>query len=223
MATWLIIIANILIFLYESSLPDKALAELIHRYSFIPSRFLDSLSHQGILAPETYIPIFSSMFLHGSWMHVISNMWSLWLFGDNVEDRMGSMRFIIFYIICGLIAAFSHFLSNPMSTVPTVGASGAIAGIMGAYFVLFPHARIITLILVLVFPLFIRIPAVIFLFIWFISQLYSGIVQYIAGSAVGGIAWWAHIFGFLGGMWLYRFFIKRKNYRYFWDDDYRPW
>ena len=143
------------------------------------------------------------MFMHGDILHILSNMWSLWLFGDNVEDRMGSFRFFVFYILTGLIAGFAHFISNPMSNVPTVGASGAIAGVMGAYFMMFPHSKIVTLVPFI--PFFIRVPAQIFLFIWFISQLRSGLY-----GVVGGVAWWAHIFGFLAGILLYRKFTKEK-------------
>jgi membrane associated rhomboid family serine protease len=148
---------------------------------------------------------FTSMFMHGDILHILSNMWSLWLFGDNVEDYMGTFHFILFYILTGLIAGFAHFVFNPISDLPTVGASGAIAGVMGAYFIMVPHSRIITL--VPFFPFFIRVPSQIFLFIWFIIQLRSGIMSGICGT-VGGVAWWAHIFGFLAGVMLYKKFKK---------------
>ena len=140
---------------------------------------------------------------------LVSNMWSLWLFGDNVEDYMGPFRFFEFYILTGLIAGFAHFIFNPMSNIPTVGASGAIAGVMGAYFVMFPHSRIITLVPFI--PFFIRVPSQVFLVIWFISQLHSGIMSGIYGT-IGGVAWWAHIFGFLSGVILYKKFLKKENY-----------
>ncbi|MBW4829606.1 MAG: rhomboid family intramembrane serine protease [Clostridiaceae bacterium] len=200
-ATWLIIIINVLVFFHQITLPDDEALNMIYEYAFIPSRFV-----RGIFNPRSYIPLFTSMFMHGSFLHLISNMWSLWLFGDNVEDNMGPFRFILFYILTGLIAGFAHFISSPMSNIPTVGASGAIAGIMGAYFMMFPHSRIVTLIPII--PFFIRVPAPIFLFIWFVAQLRSGI----HGNAIGGVAWWAHIFGFLGGVFLYKKFIK-KRYR----------
>lgn len=200
-ATWLIIIINVLVFFHQITLPDDEALNMIYEYAFIPSRFV-----RGIFNPRSYIPLFTSMFMHGSFLHLISNMWSLWLFGDNVEDNMGPFRFILFYILTGLIAGFAHFISSPMSNIPTVGASGAIAGIMGAYFMMFPHSRIVTLIPII--PFFIRVPAPIFLFIWFVAQLRSGI----HGNAIGGVAWWAHIFGFLGGVFLYKKFIK-KGYR----------
>lgn len=204
-ATWLIIIINVLVFFHQITLPDEEALNMIYEYAFIPSRFV-----RGIFNPRSYIPLFTSMFMHGSFLHLISNMWSLWLFGDNVEDNMGPFRFILFYILTGLIAGFAHFISSPMSNIPTVGASGAIAGIMGAYFMMFPHSRIVTLIPII--PFFIRVPAPIFLFIWFVAQLRSGIMSGIHGNAIGGVAWWAHIFGFLGGMYLHKKFIK-KRYR----------
>lgn len=174
-------------------------------YSFIPVRFLNNL-----LNPKAYIPLFTSMFLHGDFLHLLSNMWSLWLFGDNVEDEMGSFRFFLFYILTGFIAGFAHFLSNPMSNLPTVGASGAIAGIMGAYFLMFPHSRIVTLVPFI--PFFIRLPAPIFLLIWFVTQVRSGLMSGFHGEALGGVAWWAHIFGFLGGVFLYKKFVKKEDY-----------
>ena len=207
-ATLTIIIINILVFVKQISLPYNEAMEMVYKYAFIPSRFIN-----GITNIESYIPLFTSMFMHGDLLHIISNMWSLWLFGDNVEDKMGAFRFVVFYILTGLIAGFAHFISNPMSNIPTVGASGAIAGVMGAYFLMFPYSRIVTLVPFIIFYRTIRIPAPFFLFIWFISQLRSGIMHGIAGT-VGGVAWWAHIFGFLAGMILYKKFLKKnKNTR----------
>lgn len=207
-ATWAIIVINIMVFFYQVSLPYEQELEMLYQYSFIPSRFV-----KGIFNPKSYIPLFTSMFMHGSLLHLVGNIWSLWLFGDNVEDNMGPFRFIAFYIFTGLIAGFSHFVSNPMSNLPTVGASGAIAGVMGAYFIMYPHSRIVTLVPFI--PFFIRVPAPIFLFIWFFTQLRSGLMSGIYNNAVGGVAWWAHIFGFLGGVFFYKSFLKRKNRRLF--------
>jgi membrane associated rhomboid family serine protease len=205
-ATLSIIIVNIIIFFNQITLPSDQALNMILAYSFIPSRLLEGLND-----PKSYIPLFTSMFLHGNFSHLISNMWSLWLFGDNVEDRMGPIRFSIFYILTGLIAGFAHFIFNPFLNVPTVGASGAIAGVMGAYFLMFPHSRIITLIPF--FPFIIRVPAPIFLFIWFLTQLNSGIMSGIYGRTIGGVAWWAHIFGFIAGAVLYKKFVYNKKYR----------
>lgn len=197
-ATLSIIVINVIVFVNQLSMPYDGAIEMLYEYAFIPSRFVD-----GLTQIESYIPLVTSMFIHGDMMHIISNMWSLWLFGDNVEERMGFFGFITFYTLTGLIAGFAHFVSNPMSNIPTVGASGAIAGVMGAYFIMFPHARIVTLVPFI--PFVLRVPAPIFLFIWFISQLRSGIY-----GMVGGVAWWAHIFGFLAGVFLYKRFLKKR-------------
>jgi membrane associated rhomboid family serine protease len=163
---------------------------------------------------DDYWPFITSMFLHGGWLHIISNMWTLYIFGDNVEDRMGTMRFVMFYFLCGLAAGIVHILTNLSSTIPTVGASGAIAGVLGAYFLLFPTARVITLIPIFIFPLFVEIPAITYLIIWFISQLFSGVLSLGLPDDVGGIAWWAHVGGFVAGMMLHWVFVKgRKRFR----------
>ena len=149
-----------------------------------------------------YYPFFTSMFLHGSWMHVIGNMWILWLFGDNVEDHMGRGRFLLFYLLCGLAAGVTHYMVNPTSTVPVVGASGAVAGIMGAYFLMFRHARVLTL----VPPFFLfNFPAWIYLGFWILTQFWCGLAQ-----SCGQIAFWAHIGGFAAGMLLHRFFLRSQ-------------
>ncbi len=199
-ATILIIVINVMVFFHQVLLPNDQALSMIYQYSFIPSRLVTELNN-----PKAYIPLFTSMFIHGNLLHLISNMWSLWLFGDNVEDNMGFFRFIIFYIFTGLIAILAHFFSNPMSDVPTVGASGAIAGVMGAYFIMFPYSRIVTLVPFI--PFFVRVPAPIFLIIWFIIQLRSGLMSGITGNVIGGVAWWAHIFGFLGGVYI----AKKRN------------
>lgn len=205
-ATLFIIAVNVAVFFNQMTLPYNEAINFIYTYAFIPARFFADLN--GI---ESFMPLFTSMFLHGNLFHLISNMWSLWLFGDNVEDHMGPLRFVAFYVLTGLIAGFAHFIFNPTSILPTVGASGAIAGVMGAYFIMFPHSKIITLIPF--FPFFVRLPAPIFLFLWFISQLQSGLMSGIYGKVLGGVAWWAHIFGFLAGMFLYKKFLRSEYKR----------
>jgi membrane associated rhomboid family serine protease len=133
-------------------------------------------------------------------MHIIGNMWSLWIFGDNVEDRMGRVGFLCFYLLSGLAAGVLHIVFNPASRVPTVGASGAIAGVMGAYLLLFPHATVITLVPIFIFLQTIELPAIIFLGLWFLTNLWSGIGSLAAHTQAGGVAWWAHIGGFLVGL-----------------------
>jgi hypothetical protein len=145
------------------------------------------------------LPALTSMFLHGGWMHLIGNMWYLWIFGDNVEDRLGHVPYLLFYVAAGLAAALVHYLTDPHSTVPTVGASGAIAGVLGGYAVAFPRARVITL--VPLFPFFVQVmalPALLVLGLWFVLQFFNGALS--LGGAGGGIAFWAHVGGFVFGL-----------------------
>jgi hypothetical protein len=157
------------------------------------------------------------MFLHGGWMHVIGNMWYLWIFGDNVEDRVGHGRFIVFYLLCGVIAAFGQILIDPTSTLPTIGASGAIAGMMGAYFVLYPRSRVLTLIPLIIIWEVIELPAVVLLGFWFLMQLFSaGTIAMTASSNGGGVAFMAHVAGFLSGMAGVFVFRKPERAEQYW-------
>jgi membrane associated rhomboid family serine protease len=153
--------------------------------------------------------LITSMFLHGSWMHLIGNMWFLWLFGNNVEDSMGRVRFIIFYILCGLAAAFGQIIANPSSAIPMVGASGAISGVMGGYLLLYPRVRVFTILPLGFFFTTIAVPAWVMLGYWFLLQFFSGLAAF--GSDAGGVAFWAHIGGFVAGVVLIKFFA-RKDY-----------
>jgi membrane associated rhomboid family serine protease len=155
------------------------------------------------------------MFLHGGWMHLIGNMWFLWIFGDNVEDVLGHGKYLAFYIACGIAAALAHSLLNPYSRLPTVGASGAIAGVMGAYLVKFPHSRILTLVPIIIFFTTLEIPAFLMLLYWFFIQIFSGIgsVGYSQVSR-GGVAWFAHVGGFIAGVALVYILGTRERYRY---------
>lgn len=186
--TILLIVVNILVFLFEFSLDPYAQNDFINAYGLIPDQF-------------HFFNIITSMFLHGGWMHVLGNMWFLWIFGDNVEDRLGHVRFLLFYLGAGALAAVLQLLFNPLSTVPMLGASGAIAGVMGAYFVLYPQSRVLTAIFLVIFFDLVEIPAVFFLGIWFLMQLLSGVGSIGAGSAgQGGTAFWAHVGGFVFGV-----------------------
>jgi len=164
----------------------------------------------GAAVTEEYPTLITSMFLHGGWLHLGGNMLYLWIFGDNVEDRMGHVGFLIFYIITGIAAVMSHILLEPNSSVPLIGASGAIAGVLGAYLVLFPRHRILSLIPFGLFSRFVHVPAIYFLPIWFVLQLISGLVSIAAGQAQG-IAWWAHVGGFVAGMVLVFVFARRPR------------
>ncbi|HZD55773.1 MAG TPA: rhomboid family intramembrane serine protease [Anaerolineales bacterium] len=216
---WLIIILNSLVFLYQLTLPPTALQSFIGTFGMVPSRI--NLAH-----PASLVTLFTNMFLHGGWFHIISNMWVLYIFGDNVEDRMGSGRYLVFYLLGGLAANLLQLFFAQGSSVPTIGASGAIAGVLGGYFLLFPRSRVITLILLFIFPWFVEIPAVIFLGFWFVSQLFSGLTSLgaVSGAQMGGIAWWAHVGGFVFGLLLVRVFSRRpRAYNRWYGDEYWPW
>jgi membrane associated rhomboid family serine protease len=200
---YFLIAANVLVFLFELSLSGRSRAAFIYQFGIVPLRI-----DQGILgqAPldAAFVSIFTSMFLHASWLHLIANMWVLWIFGDNIEDQLGHFRYLLFYLICGLGAAFLHILFNQGSQIPSVGASGAIAGIMGAFFLLYPNARVLTLI-----PFF-WFPAWIVLGYWFVVQFLSGAATSIAQTnSGGGIAFWAHVGGFVVGAGIIRLFPSR--------------
>jgi len=211
--TWMLILANCLVFLVELAMPEPVLRQFFYTFGIVPARYTHPEWAVWVGLPvDDYWPFLTSMFLHGGWLHLISNMWTLWIFGDNVEDRMGPVRYLIFYLICGLCAGLVHWWMNPNSTVPTVGASGAIAGVLGAYFVLFPLSRVIVVVPVLFFPFFFEVPAVLYLGVWAASQFFSGTLALAAPQYVGGIAWWAHAGGFVAGAVLHKFFLRR-DYR----------
>jgi membrane associated rhomboid family serine protease len=199
------------VFLVELALSAESLDRFMYLGGFVPALF--SAPPEGGIGwiINRAIPIFTYMFLHGGWMHFLGNMWFLWLFGDNVEDRLGRPRFLLFYLACGVAAALAQFALAPGSGIPPVGASGAISGVMGAYFLLYPGARIVTLIPVIIFIQMVEIPAFVFLGIWFLMQFFSG-TRDLAASAgnTGGIAFWAHIGGFIAGMLLLRAFTPRR-------------
>jgi membrane associated rhomboid family serine protease len=192
-----IIGVNILAFLYQM-MQGENIEQFIYTYGLVPARYSVPEVAAHFTSGEQVFSLFSFMFLHGGFLHILGNMWFLHIFGDNVEDRMGSTRFLLFYLLCGWVSGFAHLWANWTSTVPTIGASGAIAGVMGAYLILFPGARIITLIPIFFIPYFIEIPAVVFLGFWFLFQFFYASMSGPEGS--GGIAWWAHIGGFVFGM-----------------------
>jgi membrane associated rhomboid family serine protease len=199
-----IIVLNALAFMLELTLDPHALGQFVRVYGVVPGDF--------------HVPtLITSMFLHGGWSHILGNMWYLWIFGDNVEDQCGHGRFVIFYLLCGIAAAAGQIIMNPTSMVPTIGASGAIAGVMGAYFVLYPQSRVLTLIPIFWFEV-IEVPAIVLLGFWFLLQLVSaGTVAATASTTGGGVAFAAHVAGFLvglGGIFLFR---KRERFER-WDD-----
>jgi membrane associated rhomboid family serine protease len=224
---WALIGANSAVFLYEAALSPARFNQLIAQYGLVPAR-LHLTDPQWVLThPFALVTLFTSMFLHGGWFHVISNMWFLYIFGDNVEDRMGSLRYLAFYLASGLVAALAQTLVLPNSQLPTIGASGAIAGVLGAYLLMYPKGRVLTLVLIFILPWFVEIPAIFYLGFWFLSQLFSGISILSLSSAanMGGIAWWAHIGGFVFGMIFYRFFThsRQQSFTRRYPNEYQPW
>lgn len=190
--TWLIMLACALVFLWQSLLPDAASRDFVFTYGLVPQR-VTLVSDFG-----AWVSFFTSMFMHGGWLHILGNLWFLHIFGDNVEDNFGPARFAVFYLLCGVAAAMAQVAIGPYSVVPMVGASGAISGVLAAYLVLFPKARVVTLLPIFIFFQFIEIPAVFFIALWIIVQVFSGVIS--LGAASGGVAHWAHIGGFIAGL-----------------------
>jgi len=195
-ALLIIILLNVLVFLYEISLPRYALNAFIMQYGIVPDHF-------------HYSSLITSMFMHGGFFHIAGNMWFLWIFGDNVEDYLGHFTYLIFYLLSGVAAALAQVVLTPSSIVPTIGASGAIAGVLGAYFILYPRARVLTWF----FVFFVHIPAWVVLGYWFVLQFLSGAATSLAyaGNSTGGIAFWAHVGGFIAGMVMVKLFPERPR------------
>jgi membrane associated rhomboid family serine protease len=215
--TYFLIALNLVIFFFEWLLGQQghgALNALIYQFGVIPHQEIRLLTGSPVFSPAAALmPIFTSMFLHAGWVHVLGNMWMLWIFGDNIEDHLGHFAYLIFYLLCGVAAGFTHILFNATSRVPTVGASGAIAGVMGAYFILYPHARV----LIWFPPIFIfPVPAWLMLGYWGVSQFLSGAASSIAETTqASGIAFWAHVGGFVVGILLIKLFPQRRQrFRY---------
>lgn len=207
--TYLLILINLTVFLYELSL-GRELMGFIFKYSVIPAHFFSGgernifgqLYEKNLL--ELYGPLISSMFLHGGWMHIITNMLYLGIFGDNVEDKLGRTRFLLFYLASGVAAASTHMIMNSNSDVPSLGASGAVAGVLGAYILLYPKAKVLTVLPIFFILQFFEVPAFFFIGIWIMQQFLSGAISLsdVAAADAGGIAWWAHIGGFIAGLLL---------------------
>jgi membrane associated rhomboid family serine protease len=212
-AVWALVAVNVYVFIRELALPADSTEQFIYLFGLVPARFTHPDWAARVGFPHTYWPFFSTMFLHGGWLHIIGNMWVLWIFGDNVEDRMGPVRFLIFYLLCGLAAGVVHVLTNPGSRVPAVGASGAIAGVMAAYFVLFPRARIVAMFPILFYPVFFQVPAFLYLGFWFLTQFFSGTLAIASHREVSGIAWWAHVGGFGAGILTFALFLRPRETR----------
>jgi len=195
-----LIALNVLVFFFEIALDDFSRNELMVSYGVVPARLY-------------YDTLLTSMFLHGGWMHLIGNMWFLWIYGDNVEDILGRWRYLLFYLLCGIAAALVHVFFNAGSKIPTIGASGAIAGVMGAYMAKFPHSRVLTLVFLFIFITTVEIPATIILAYWLLLQVFSGVGE-VAQSQLskGGVAWWAHVGGFAAGYLLIHVMKTQERY-----------
>lgn len=203
-----LILVNVLVFLFELSLGTR-LDSFLFQFGIVPIKVIYSADIPGSNFANTYFPFLSYMFLHGGFVHLIGNMWFLWIFGDNIEDRLGRIQFILFYFICGIGSAIVHVYFNRQSGIPCVGASGAIAGVLGAYMVTFPRARVLVVLPLFIIWQIIELPAIFVLGFWFLIQFFTGAAT-ISSAHGGGVAWWAHIGGFVLGIILIKIFPKAR-------------
>jgi len=201
---------NALVFFYSQSLDQRQIMELFTTWGMVPARYFHPAWPEQASSLTQAAPFVTYMFLHSGWAHFLLNMWVLWVFADNIEDVMGSVRFSIFYLLCGLAALATHIGLNPHSTIPVIGASGAVAGIMGAYMVLYPHGKVLTFFPIFFIPYFMEIPAVAFLALWFFLQVVSGLAAAAQGQE-GGVAWLAHVGGFIAGIVLMPLFRRQDR------------
>jgi membrane associated rhomboid family serine protease len=206
--TWALMAICIVIFLIMLVTPYDEVYRILYLYGMVPRRYSDpNWAAVNGLPFDAYLSFFTSLFLHGGWVHIIMNMWFMWIFADNVEDRMGRVNFIIFYLLCGILATATQYFARKYVDIPVVGASGAIAGVLAAYYFLYPYERVICYF----FPVVIHLPAVAFLGLWVIIQLYYiTTATYVQGISMDS-AWWAHLGGFISGGILYRFFLRKDN------------
>ncbi len=209
--TYALMAICILIFIWMKLLPQDVQRQLVYLYGMVPIRYSNPIwAYNFGLPPDGYLSFLTSLFLHGGWLHLIINMLFMWIFADNVESAMGHVRFLIFYLLTGLIATYVQWRVEPDMAIPVVGASGAIAGVLGAYFFLFPYARVIIVIPILFFPLLFEIPAIAFLGFWVIIQLQKATSAALFSGVTVDVAWWAHLGGFVAGAFLHPLFLKRR-------------
>jgi membrane associated rhomboid family serine protease len=218
---WTLIAANCVVFLIQNSMSSWELNRFLLHFALIPARYFDVVARGTLdLSADDLLPFVTMMFLHGGWLHLIFNMWTLWLFGPTIEDRLGHGRFLAFYLACGVAASVAHTLLNPTSTVPALGASGAIAGVLGCFMGLFPLARVVVVVPIVFIPLFFEVPAFVFIGLWFLLQLFQGTAELLLPSSSGGVAWWAHVGGFVAGLLLIPLFQRaERSYRAYYRDE----
>jgi membrane associated rhomboid family serine protease len=207
LVTWGLMAVCIIVFVSMKLMPDQLSYRLLNLYGMVPIRY--SNPYYG-LPFDYYLSFLTNLFLHGNWLHLIMNMWFMWIFGDNVEDRMGRLPFLIFYLVCGLLATFLQWYFDPTLAIPVVGASGAIAGILAAYFFLYPLERVVVWVPILFLPIVIHIPAIAFLGLWVLIQIDSATTALLFEGQTVDVAWWAHLGGFIAGSILYRFFLRKE-------------
>src|SRR5258705_12643265 len=219
--TWTLIAINCAVFLFQIGLSPVEEQLFLSQFALIPARYIELFAYGDVnLSLADIVPFFTMMFLHGGWLHLIFNMWTLWLFGPTIEDRLGPGRFLMFYLVCGVAASVAHAVFNPTSTVPALGASGAIAGVLGCFIGLFPLARVVVVVPIVFIPLFFEVPAFVFIGLWFLLQLFQGTVELLLPSSSGGVAWWAHVGGFVAGLVLIPFFHRApRSYRAYYPDE----
>ncbi|MBX9947929.1 MAG: rhomboid family intramembrane serine protease [Candidatus Obscuribacterales bacterium] len=211
--TYLIIAINVLVFLFEVSLGDHGLSVFLRNFGLVPEVFIQQFG------PYEIFTLFSCMFLHGGWMHLISNMWALFIFGDNIEDKLGHFGYLVFYLACGVCAGLTQVFMSQGSVIPTVGASGAIAGVLGGYIICYPTARVLTAIPIFFIIRLIEVPAAVYLGFWFLSQFFTGFASIAKETGEeGGVAWWAHVGGFVAGIVLVKVFGMVRR-----DTDYHDY
>lgn len=205
---YFLIVSCLIVFIYEITLSYNEIVKFFFEYGVVPAFFASGEIWQQRGFFEQIMPLFTSMFLHSGWSHIIGNLWILWIFGDNVQDRMGPLRFSLFYSLSGIAAMSVHAITNWGGMIPTIGASGSIAGVMGAYLVFFPRARVLTLVPFFFYFTIIQVPAFVFLLAWFGLQFFNGTFSLLAPTGGAGVAWWAHVGGFAFGMITAKLFQK---------------
>ena len=203
-----IIVVTILVYLFEVSIEPEQLNQLYYTFGVIPVEVIDNF-FPGLYFTPILISFITTLFIHGGWMHLIGNMLFLWVFGDNVEGKLGHFNYLLFYLLAGAMATLSHVISTPFSTLPVVGASGAVAGVLGAYIISFPKSRVLALVPIFIIFTLVEIPAVIFIAIWFLLQLFNGFVSF--GGDVATVAYWSHIGGFIAGVLLIKIMAPRES------------